>query len=94
MQSFCLRRDGADQHLSTATSRHFEGERPSDACRNHDECYGTSGSNKGVCDSNLEDDMSDQCSWCGPVGDVYGTAVDWFGDGAYSDAQSDACSCR
>jgi len=66
----------------------------SDACRQHDACYGACGADKGACDERLNRDISQKCSWCGPVGSTYETAVDWFGNGAYNSAQEQACSCR
>lgn len=34
----------------------------SDACKTHDECYGTPGANKTVCDYGLQEDMSLACA--------------------------------
>jgi RHS repeat-associated protein len=63
------------------------------ACENHDNCYGTCGADKNVCDATLDNEVSASCSWCPPVGDLYGGAVGTFGQSAYDDAQA-GCMCQ
>jgi RHS repeat-associated protein len=66
----------------------------SEACREHDFCYGECGSDKAVCDENLDRGITSECSGCGPVGDVYQFFVETkAGENAYSDAQAD-CVCQ
>ncbi|HEX2881999.1 MAG TPA: RHS repeat-associated core domain-containing protein, partial [Polyangiaceae bacterium] len=65
----------------------------SEACRTHDQCYSRCGADKEACDNAITGDVADSCSWCAPVGVAYGTAVDWFGQGAYDDAQAQ-CVCK
>ena len=73
-------------------------------CNDHDRCYGTCASDKGACDSGLEDCMSNACdryftlpiAWheraaCKAMAWVYGLAVSLGGGDAYESAQDEAC---
>jgi RHS repeat-associated protein len=66
----------------------------SDACHQHDDCYSTCGSDKLVCDVNLDKGVSASCSNCGPVGTLYGAGVYNLGQSAFDNAQAQACSCH
>jgi hypothetical protein len=77
------------------------------ACDAHDICYGTcssSAGNKGTCDNNFLTNMNTICrnafpnsprclSICTSKATQYANAVINHGQGAYDDAQSDACVC-
>jgi hypothetical protein len=67
----------------------------SDACKTHDECYGTSGANKFLCDYGLQQDISLACAKqdggiiCQLMAGVYFRGVQsWIGDEAYERAQA------
>ncbi|TBL75189.1 hypothetical protein EYY94_09335, partial [Obesumbacterium proteus] len=74
------------------------------ACRKHDICYGTLGSNKAICDENLGKNMKLACSddlrglhalyrpICNGMANAYEFAVSRFGDSAFSSAQKLAAS--
>ena len=75
-----------------------------ECCNNHDRCYGTCGSNKSQCDSNLSNCMKKACdeyfslsiAWheraiCRMMASIYGLAVGIGGGDAYEKAQDDAC---
>ncbi len=75
-----------------------------DACRNHDKCYATKGSDKTTCDVNLGNDIALACgvlksedpryndiyTQCLITSAAYRVAVGTFGKGAYNDAQAGA----
>lgn len=77
----------------------------SQACKNHDTCYGTCGKNKAECDAKLKSDMMAACSSkLGPGSRMTGAcylqahryfqAVDTFGGEAYQKAQSKCTNCK
>ena len=74
----------------------------SDACRIHDECYGTCSANKLLCDYVLQQNMSMSCAaqdggmGCHVAACVYFRGVQsWLGDDAYDGEQSDSgCMCE
>lgn len=69
-----------------------------DACKTHDECYGTPGANKYLCDFGLQQDISLDCAAqgggpaCQLVAGAYYQAVQWFGGTAYENAQAEAAA--
>lgn len=71
-----------------------------DACKTHDECYGTPGANKYLCDYGLQQDIALDCAAqgggpaCQFVAGVYYQAVQWFGDTAYANAQAEAAKSK
>jgi RHS repeat-associated protein len=66
------------------------------ACYAHDNCYGTCGSDKSTCDSNLGSDMRRDCSAqgdsCNIASVVYTGFVSALGQSAYNNAQA-GCVC-
>jgi len=63
------------------------------ACNNHDDCYGNVGFGKDLCDTTFRRDMLDSCNGgpvCGVFAEVYAAAVRNFGLDAYGEAQSQA----
>lgn len=68
----------------------------SGACREHDECYGTPGSSKDLCDYNLQQDMSLACAaqggglLCHITAGIYYLAVQLAGHSAFERAQAEA----
>ena len=75
------------------------------ACNQHDLCYGECGSDKQRCDSMFYENMKQECQklaqergvndevagFCYVMATIYYNAVHEFADGAYEDAQNDAC---
>jgi len=69
----------------------------SEACRVHDNCYGTAGANKAKCDALLGVNVAADCiddTWavpvCGLIGFIYWEGVNFGGWPAYLKAQRDA----
>jgi hypothetical protein len=75
----------------------------SDACKAHDECYGTCGASKGECDLRLRTIAKNQCksyknlsnpALCNFLADVYYTAISKLGQSSFNAAQKKACKCN
>lgn len=68
----------------------------SDACKTHDECYGTPGANKYLCDFSLQEDIALDCAaqggglLCKLAAGVYFEFVHHLGGAAYANAQAEA----
>lgn len=78
-----------------------------EACNNHDRCYGTLGSGKTNCDNRFYNEMIDRCDstyddwWekisrppCYGSAELYFRAVQAFGESAYSESQGHARQVR
>jgi hypothetical protein len=68
------------------------------ACRKHDDCYGTCGNKKAMCDQNFRNDLMTQCAkagngWlCRKVAAGYSKAMQTkTSEKAYKAAQEEAC---
>lgn len=76
----------------------------SKACNEHDKCYGTCGSDKGLCNDMLARDMKQACDKltyrplaryrCHKMADLYKMAVDSLGESPWQDAQDEACEWK
>lgn len=71
-------------------------------CNDHDRCYDTCNSDRGVCDNIFLICMAGRCDnldnwyhryWCQRDSAAYYYSVRFFGGGAYSSAQENACIC-
>jgi RHS repeat-associated protein len=73
----------------------------SHCCQQHDNCYGTCGSNKGQCDNDFEKCMVSSCEnvpnvnrvHCRRLARIYSGAVKRYGGSAYGKAQEKNCDC-
>ena len=75
-----------------------------EACNEHDRCYGKCGASKGKCDNKFYEDLKKYCeSWqkqsaeifqqCTSIASFYYAGVQTMGCSFYLDSQKNACTC-